>query len=129
MWQILYTNIRGFRGKKHSLIEILEDTQPHLFLLTETQMRSNISEKIDGYTLFSRVRDQKNGGGVAILVRDDIRNIITPQVPERNIELIWAIIQRKKKPPLFIGSYLGNKRREPTKMKLNVNLIECKSNV
>ena len=92
-------------------------------------MRSNISEKIDGYTLFSRVRDQKNGGGVAILVRDDIRNIITPQVPDRNIELIWAIIQRKKKPPLFIGSYLGNKRREPTKMKLNVNLIECKSNV
>ena len=115
MWQILYTNIRGFRGKKHSLIEILEDTQPHLFLITETQMRSNISEKIDGYTLFSRVRDQKNGGGVAILVRDDIRNIITSQVPERNIELIWAIIQRKKKPPLFIGSYYGKQETRTNK--------------
>ena len=94
---------------------ILNDSQPHIFLLTETQMRSNINEKIPGYTLLSRVREDKNGGGVAILVRDDIRNIVTPQIPERNIELIWAFIQRKKQRPLFIGSYYGKQETRTNK--------------
>ena len=82
-------------------------------------MRSNISEKLDGYTLLSRVREGKNGGGVAILVRDDIKHIVIPQIPDRNIEMIWAFIQRKNKRPLFIGCYYG---KQETRM--NKNEIE-----
>ena len=70
-------------------------------------MRANINEKIGEYTLLSKVREGKNGGGVAILVRDDIKNTVTPHIPERKIELIWAFIKRKKKRPLFVGSYYG----------------------
>ena len=103
------------RGKKNSLINILNDTKPHLFLLTETQMRANINEKISDYTLFSKIREDKNGGGVAILVRDDIKDIVTPHIPDRNIELIWIFIQRKKKRPLFIGSYYGKQETRTSK--------------
>ena len=78
-------------------------------------MRSNINEKIGGYTLLSRIREDRNGGGVAILVRDDIKNIVTPQIPDRNIELIWAFIQRKKKCPLFIGTYYGKQETRTSK--------------
>ena len=111
----MYANIRGLRGKKNSLIEILNTNQPHLFLLTETQMRSSVNEKIGEYTLLSRVREDKNGGGVAILVRDDIKNSVTPHVPDRNIELIWASIQRKNKRPLLIGSYYGKQETRTSK--------------
>ena len=78
-------------------------------------MRSHVSEKISDYTLFSKIREGKNGGGVAILVRDDIRNIVTPQIPERNIELLWVFIQRRKKRPLFIGSYYGKQETRTSK--------------
>ena len=121
-WKILYTNIRGYKGKKNSLINILNDTQPHMFLLTETQMRANVNEKIGGYTLFSRTRKEKNGGGVAILVRDDIKNIVTPHIPNRNIELIWTFIQRKKKRPLFIGSYYGKQETRTSKNEIEREL-------
>ena len=82
-------------------------------------MRSNINEKLDGYTLLSRIREGKNGGGVAILVRDDIKHIVIPQIPDRNIEMIWTVIQRKNKRPLFIGCYYG---KQETRM--NKNEIE-----
>ena len=48
-FKIMYANIRGFKGKKTSLLEILDENKPHLFLLTETQLRSNSVVKIDGY--------------------------------------------------------------------------------
>ena len=78
-------------------------------------MRSNVSEKIDGYTLFSRVREDKNGGGVAILVRDDIKSFVTPHIPDRNIELIWVFVHRRNKTPLFIGSYYGKQETRTSK--------------
>ena len=78
-------------------------------------MRSNISEKITGYTLLSRTRQNQNGGGVAIFVRDDIRNVVTPHIPERNLELIWAFVQRKNKPPVFIGAYYGKQETRTSK--------------
>ena len=122
MWKILYTNIRGIKGKKNSLISILNDTQPHLFLLTETQIRANVNEKIGEYTLFSRTREDKNGGGVAILVRDDIKDLVTPHIPSRNIELIWSFIQRKKKRPLFVGSYYGKQETRTSKNEIEREL-------
>ena len=73
----MYANIRGLKGKKTGLIEILQENQPHLFLLTETQLRSDISPKIANYVLYSKKREGKIGGGVAILVRVDIVPIIT----------------------------------------------------
>ena len=73
-------------------------------------MRSNICGKISGYTLFSRARENE-----AILVRDDITNIVTPHIPERNLELIWAFIQRKNKSPLFVGSYYGKQETRTSK--------------
>ena len=78
-------------------------------------MRSNISDKIDGYTLFSRVREDKNGGGVAILVRDDIKSFVTPHIPDRNIELIWVFVHKRNKRPLFIGSYYGKQETRTSK--------------
>ena len=61
-------------------------------------MRSHVSEKISDYTLFSKIREGKNGGGVAILVRDDIRNIVTPQIRLsrmwKNVRIMLTLGQR-----------------------------------
>ena len=111
----MYANIRGLKGKKASLIEILNDNKPHLFFLTETQMRSNSNEQFDGYTFFGRKREGKLGGGVAFLARNDIKHNLMTHFSERNIEILWTSIRRKGQPPLFIGTYYGKQETRSNK--------------
>ena len=68
--------------------QVLGENQPHLFLITETQLKSNTGINIEGYTFFSRKREGRAGGGVAIFVRNDIRSNITVHYSEQNIEII-----------------------------------------
>ena len=70
----MYANIRGIKGKIASLITVLDDIQPHVFLLTETQLRADTGINIPNYTFYGRKREGKVGGGVGILVRNDIKN-------------------------------------------------------
>ena len=106
-WKILYTNIRGLKGKKTGLTEILLQEQPHVCLLTETQLRSNINVQVKGYTFYSKKREEKLGGGVAILIRNDKRFSVACHMSERNIECMWISIRKSGLPPFFIGTYYG----------------------
>ena len=99
----MYTNIRGIKSKKNSLIEILHDCDPHLFFLTETQLRSNVGINIEGYKFYGRKREGKNGGGVGILVRNDILNKTAPHISNRNTEMMWVSVHRNRSKPLFLG--------------------------
>ena len=53
-WKMMYSNARGMRGKLRSLESLLNENQPHLLLLTETQLRSNAGINITGYTFHGR---------------------------------------------------------------------------
>ena len=103
--KIMYTNIRGLKGKRASLIENLSAERPHFFLLTETLLTTDSDIQLDGYIFFGRARRGKLGGGVAILVRNDIRNLVIPHISDREIEMIWVSYRQKKSKPLFIGCY------------------------
>ena len=87
------------------MIEILHEHNPPIFLLTETQLRSNVGTNIKGYTMYSRARKDGIGGGVAILVRNDMTKHVAPHTSQRKIELIWISIRRQNQRPMFIGSY------------------------
>ena len=111
----MYTNIRGIKGKKVSLEEILHQQEPHAFLLTETQLRSDLSMNIKGYTLFHRKREGKIGGGVGILIRNDFRQNTAPHISDRPIEVIWISLSRKNLQPLLIGCYYGKQETRTSK--------------
>ena len=120
--KIMYTNIRGLKGKRSSLIEQLSAEQPHLFLLTETLLTTNSDIQIEGYTFFGRARTGRLGGGVAILAREDIRNYIIPHISDRDIEMIWVSYKKKKCPPLFIGCYYGKQESRCSKDEITVEM-------
>ena len=105
--KIMYTNIRGLKGKRSSLIENLSAERPHFFLITETLLTTDSDIQIDGYIFFGRARSGKLGGGVAILVRSDIQNLVIPHISDREIEMIWVSFRQKKNVPVFIGCYYG----------------------
>ena len=117
----MYTNVRGLKGKITSLTSILNENSPQVFLLTETQLRSNTGINIPNYTFFGRKREGKVeggggvGGGVGILIRNDIKSYIATHTTHRNIEIIWISIRRRQLPPLIIGSYYGRQETRTSK--------------
>ena len=111
----MYANVRGLKGKLTSMRQILQENTPHLFLTTETHLRSNAGIEIEGYTFLGRKREGKTGGGVAIFVRNDIKSNVTAHVPERNIEMLWVGIQRKNMTPFMVGVYYGKQEVRTSK--------------
>ena len=111
----MYTNIRGIKGKKASLATILQQQEPHVFLLTETQLRSDLTINFKGYTFYHRKREGKIGGGVGILIRNDFRQNTAPHISDRPIEIMWISLSRKNLPPLIIGCYYGKQESRTNK--------------
>ena len=111
----MYANVRGLKGKKTSITEILQQHEPNIFLISETQLRSNMAETFAGYTFFHRKREGKIGGGVGILVKNDFRHNIAPHVSDRPIEVMWLSIFRKNDAPLIIGVYYGKQESRTTR--------------
>ena len=70
----MYANVRGLKSKVTSITTILQECKPELFLLAETQLRSNVGINISGYTFHGKKREGKVGGGVGFLVRNDLRH-------------------------------------------------------
>ena len=103
----MYANVRGIKGKITSLSATLHEYEPQIFLMSETQLRTDTGLRLDGYTLYSRCRKNGSGGGVAVLVRNDVVKNIAPHISDRNIELIWISVRRKHRQPIFVGCYYG----------------------
>merc|ERR1712228_531851 len=95
------------KGKRTSLMEHIDTENPHMFLLTETLLPTNCNVAIPGYSFFGRNRQDKKGGGVGVLVRNDVKNMVIPHTSERPVEMIWLSIRRTNNSPLFIGCYYG----------------------
>ena len=115
----MYANVRGLRGKKTCINETLQQHQPHIFLIAETQLRSNMSESFIGYTFFHRKREGKIGGGVGILVKNDFRHNIAPHISDRPIEIMWLSIFRNDDVPLLIGVYYGKQESRTSKNEID----------
>ena len=122
-WLIMYANVRGLKGKKTGITEILNQNEPHLFLITETQLRSNVTEYIKGYTFYGRKREAKNGGGVGIAVRNDLRNNIACHISDRPIEIMWISVRRKNLPPVLFVTYYGRQESRTSNVEIETEMI------
>ena len=68
--QIFYVNINGYRSKADNLKQIIEEVKPAIILLCETNVYKNSSIKIEGYQVFSAVRQTKQGDDLAFAMRN-----------------------------------------------------------
>ena len=121
----MYANVRGIRGKRSCLIEHLHNENPCIFLLTETLLQTNNDLKFTGYTFFGRARNNGKGGGVGMLVRNDLKHIVTPHISDRPIEIIWISIKQKNCHPILIGCYYGKQESRCSKAEIDeeMNLL------
>ena len=103
---ILYANARGISGKIESLTSALQTHNTHIATITETKL-GGIPPRVKGYSWIQK--NKKRGeGGVAILIRDDLKNKVKiPTFLEDNeIEILWVQIDTKHT-PTFIGTFYG----------------------
>ena len=114
-WTLLYANVRGIKGKTSSISELTQELNPHLFFITETLLQTNGGINVQGFTFFGKARTTSQGGGVGILVRNDIRNNVATHISERPIEIIWISVKRHQSQPIFFGVYYGKQESRITK--------------
>ena len=69
---ISHHNIRGYHMHKTELQAFLEDHSPDVVTLNETFTKKGYKYNMPHYTAVSRNREHGQGGGVAILLRQDL---------------------------------------------------------
>ena len=93
----MYLNIRGLKCKMESLKEVIEAESPTLLCLAETHLKKDDKVDFDGYDeVFRNERDDKDGGGLLIAVRNELRNVTIEVGQEKvNGESIWILVNNK----------------------------------
>ena len=77
--KLAHINIRSCRNKEVEISLFLKENDIDTLSLNETWLKSNFKLDIPNYTIARRDRLRRQGGGVAILVRNDIKfDIIDP---------------------------------------------------
>ena len=69
---ISHHNIRGYHVHKTELKAFLENRSPDLVTLNETFTKKGYKYNLPHYTAMTRNREHRRGGGVAILLRQDL---------------------------------------------------------
>ena len=73
---VMQLNVRGLMNKQHLLKEILLTTKPDVVLLCETWLTTYTQNLLDipGYKCNHKIRKDRIGGGVSVLVRANLRS-------------------------------------------------------
>ena len=91
-FRVLYSNINGLKSKVTSLLTIIEEQQPTVIALVETKLGQTEDFEVPGYVTKKMNRDE-NGGGVMILVKEELKNIIVEVDEKKEVgEAKWISI-------------------------------------
>ena len=87
--------------------------------ITETHLKDNEDIQIKGYNIHTKNRQNEEGGGIALLIRNDIYHIteLLENPPSHEPEIMW--INVKIKPEIIIGIYYGKQENTPTEQITN----------
>lgn len=89
---ILTWNARGIRNKKLELFTFLIDNDVHICLVSETWLKPELSIRHSEFRVYRNDRDDARGGGVAIIIKKNIRHNLLPIVDTKLIENIGIIL-------------------------------------
>ena len=71
--KLAHINIRSCRNKGVEISLFLNENDIDILTLNETWLKSNFKLDVPNYNITRNDRPKRRGGGVAILVRDDIK--------------------------------------------------------
>ncbi len=110
---ILYANANGIGDKAISIQSAAQMTEAHIIAITETKQ---IPPKIEGYAKwYSKERKDRQGGGVAITVKEELTNITTrcTEFDEEPQEVVWVELKTSNVNSVYICTYYGKQEKAP----------------
>ena len=123
--KLLQLNINGIKNKLSDLKTMIVENQPHIITLNETKLAHNESISLVGYTTIKNNRMTNNirsyGGGVMILVKNDIKFDNVKQIQIDQNEYLSIKLHFNKKQIHLVSSYIR------PQAKLNFEVIELLS--
>ena len=113
--KILTINVRGIKSKTKTLENTLLTHGTHIAGIIETHLGKGETIYIEGYKWVGKERNDKQGGGLGFLIRNDIANMTETQDHHDPItETLWLKIYTN--PPIHIGIKYG--KQENTRAEL-----------
>ena len=73
-FSVLLVNMRGYKSKERSLMNLIKKVQPSCVTLNETQLAGRAKVSLAPYTSWTKNRATKGGGGVATAVSERFKN-------------------------------------------------------
>ena len=97
---IVQLNIHGLYSKQYKLKELLTNTfkgkVPDVILLCETwQSKNSPISVIEGYSIVQKYREDRKGGGVAILISDNLKYRSRPDLEHKTNILEHCVVELK----------------------------------
>ena len=131
---IMQINSRGLLNKIDHLRDIINYSYPDIILLCETWLTAKTSKlvEINGYKLISKNRVDRIGGGVAILVKRELRSRARDDlcVETQHLEHLILELKTDKKNILLVSGYRPpntNVKTMLTEYKMLINSLQrCK---
>ena len=110
---IIYANPAGITGKITSLVSLAQTTDAQIIALAETKMGKQCP-RVQGYTWINKPRRERKGGGVALLIREDITHLVEPvdNTEDSDQEICWAKLKSGKN-NVFLGVFYGPQENSP----------------
>ena len=128
--KILYTNARGIMGKMNSLNGIIVQTDPDIVAICETKLNTDRNVIVNGFKWIGRPREQKEDGGIGVLLKDEIsKNTTIELIGDDNIEIMWLRIKLHMKKALILGIYYGKQESRTAKEQAETEIGEIQSQI
>ena len=100
-------NINSLLRHHDELSNFLFEKGIHILALNETKLDSKISKdllKIENYRI-ERCDRNREGGGIALYIKDGIKYHVRKDLPEKSIELLCIEVEPLKARPFFVISW------------------------
>ena len=103
----LCLNARSIRNKVNELMVQISTSGYDLVAITETWLQGDQDWEmnIQGYQAFKKNRQEGKGGGVALLIRDNIRVVVRDDIgsKEQNVESLWVEMRNSRGRKTLVG--------------------------
>ena len=93
--KLAHLNIRNCRDKEAQIYLFLKENDIDILTLNETWLKNNFKLEFPNYTITRKDRRSRQGGGVAILVRNDIKFDIIDTCSNRITDIEGITIRLK----------------------------------
>ena len=103
--KVLYLNARSVRNKVDELVAQIVTGRYDVVGITETWLQGvqDWQLNIQGFTTYRKDREVGRGGGVALLIRNEIKSIALNDIGSDDVESVWVELRNHKGKKTIMG--------------------------